>query len=889
MIPTLSVCSNALALRRLIVLLIASLTLQAGAALPDATGFSSPRAPVASPEKTRTENPAAPVKVPARDDALKGELPDFAATGHSIHPAGTSIRVKGRIMDMVLAQQGKFLVVKTQTHLNVVDSNTFQIIEQVPFPKEPQGKPDQGSMHGIAVGPGGTTLYFTGNLRNLYPATLDEAGHLTFKPAIPLIPNGKTANPLGVAITPDGKRAIVALSLTHEVVVIDLATSEVISRIPVGICPYAVVLTRDGKTAFVSQFGGSLPRVGDKTEKSAGAEVAVDDRSVALRGSVAVIQLKRSAVVAEIITGIHPEAMTLTPDGKQLLVVDSSGDGISVIDVATRKRIKQLGTKPEASLPYGSLTNGIACGNGSVFAVNAGNNAVAMIDPAKPQAPFAFLAAGGFPSALCVRGNELFVGNIYGYQGNLQKIILPTDPIELAKMTEVARQGFRFPEILRAQARALTGAAPKPVPDRVGEPSPIKHVVYIIKENKKFDPVLGDIGRGNAEPKFCEFPRETTPNTHAIVDEFVLLDNYYCSGVRSSDGHQWTVQGLTTPYREKDWSNARSPYNFGLDPLSYAGCGFIWDHLLRKGLSFRNFGELGIVTSKTRPVWSDYYTAWSTQTAGPEFTSSYEIETLRRYSDMRFPGWEMAIPDQVRADVFLKALAEFEASGSLPDFTILYLPNDHTVAGRKNWPTPRACVADNDLALGRVLDGLSHSRFWNDMAVFAIQDDPQTGVDHVDGQRSLCLIASPYAKRKGQVINRFYNQSSVLHTICRIFGVEPMNQLVAMAPVMTECFQDTPDPSPYTCLIPNVPLNETNPDPSKAPTQSQAQLAPQTLHMDFSKPDCIDEDALVFSRWTWSTVRGDEPFPEAFFGPHGKGLKALGLRLDPNVVADADD
>jgi hypothetical protein len=249
----------------------------------------------------------------------------------------------------------------------------------------------------------------------------------------------------------------------------------------------------------------------------------------------------------------------------------------------------------------------------------------------------------------------------------------------------------------------------------------------------------------------------------------------------------------------------------------------------------------------------------------------------------------MAIPDQVRADAFLKALAEFEQAGTMPEFTIIYLPDDHTVSARQGWPTPRAYVADNDLALGRVVEGLSKSRFWQDMAIFSIQDDPQTGVDHVDGHRSLCLIASPYAKRGGQVISRFYNQSSVLHSICRIFGVEPMNQLVALSPVMTECFQAIPNFAPYTCKIPSIALNETNPNPKAAPTKSQAQLAPQTLNMDFSKPDCIDDDALVFSSWVWSTVRGDEPFPKEYFGAHGKGLSALGLRLDPHVVADDDD
>ncbi len=853
------------------------------------------RGPVEHPDKlTETVAPPAPGVEDAEIDWSLLKVHDkngrdLAETGHEIHPAGSSIRVPGRIMSLALARGGKFLIVKANTHISVVDADTFKTVEQVPFPKGPDGKPDRGSMHGIAVSPDGTRLLFTGNLRLLHPATLDAAGHLVFGRPIALAPNKKVANPLGVVFTPDGRRAVVALSVLNEVVIVDLAEREVISRIPVGVCPYGMVLAPDGRTLFVSNFGGGRAEEDDATETAAGTEVAVDERSVALRGSVTVINVRTSAVLKEIPTGIHPEAMCLSADGKQVLVVDESGDSVSAIDVAKRSVVGHLGVKPAPELPYGSLANGVAAGPNGIFTVNAGNNAVAMIDPASPDKPSAFLSAGGFPGSLCVRGNDVFVGNIFGYQGNLQKITVPSDPAGLARLSEDARKGFHFSEILRSQLKAMSGVAPKAIPDRVGEPSPIRHVVYIIKENKKFDQVLGDIGRGNAEPKLCEFPRASTPNTHALVDEFMLLDNYYCSGVLSSTGHQWTVQGLTTPYREKDWNNARSPYDFGNDPLSYAGCGFIWDHLLRKGISFRNFGELGNLTKPVKPLWKDFFEPWAENKPGPEFVYEYKLASLRKYSDLRYPGWEMAIPDQMRADSFLTALAEFEKAGSMPEFTIIYLPSDHTVSGRVGWPTPRAYVADNDLSLGRVIEGLSHSSFWKDMAIFSIQDDPQTGADHVDGHRSFCLIASPYAKRGGQVISRFYNQSSVLHTISRIFGVEPMNQLVALSPVMSECFQDQANFTPFTCRTNSVALNETNPDPKNAASKTEARLAPKTLDLDFSQPDRIDDGALVFSEWVWSTVHGDEPFPIAYFGAHGKGLKELGLTLDPNGVDEDDD
>ena len=348
---------------------------------PPAATKDDHREPVESRDQVPATNP--PGGAAAADSAAEWSLqkvhdrehPDLAETGHQIHPAGASIRVGGKIMSMALARDGTFLVVKSNSHISVVDADSFVITEQVAFPSDPNGKADRGSMHGIAVAPDGATVFFTGNLRDLYQANLDPAGHLDFAPPILLTDSRTRANPLGVAITPNGKRVIVALSVCNELAVVKLASRAVVARIPVGICPYGVELSRNGRFAFVSNFGGSRPREGDKTETCAGSAIAVDARAVALRGSVSVVDLKTAAVVEEIATGIHPEAMAKSADGKRLYVVDASGDAISVIDMATRKVVACLGTKPEPGLPYGSLTNGVALGGDTVFAVNAGNNA----------------------------------------------------------------------------------------------------------------------------------------------------------------------------------------------------------------------------------------------------------------------------------------------------------------------------------------------------------------------------------------------------------------------------------------------------------------------------------------------------------------------------------
>ncbi len=823
---------------------------------------------------------------------------NLSQTGHVIRPAGKLINVRGRVLGVAIAHGGRLLVAKTSDCLAIVDAQEFKLIKRLALR-------EKGSMHGLAVSGDGGTAYFTGAQFNLYSIDIDEKGDMTARTAIDLSGGHKLVNPLGLAISPDGKLGVVALSIANTVAVVDLTANKVLARIDVGICPYGVAISGDGRTALVSNFGGSRPKAGDKTESSGGSPVAVDEHGVALRGTVSVIDLKTMQTVGEIMTRIHPETMATSPDGKLAYVVDDSGDGVSEIDIARRAVVAHFDTKPSPKLPYGSLTNCVAFSTDgkTLFTANAGNNAIGMFDLGVRSTAFmrkasddgrlkpglqtlAFIPAGGFPGSVCVHGNDLYIGNVYGYYGNLQKVALPATAAEREQMTRTAEQGFHFAEILRATAAAERDDRPRPVPAHMGEPSTIRHVVYIIKENKKYDQVLGDAGRGNSDPRLCEFSRTITPNHHALADQFVLLDNYYCNGVKSSDGHQWATQGITSAYREKDWDCTRCTYDFGVDPLCYAGCGFIWDHLLRQGVSFRNFGELDYPLKTRGNSWSDFYRAWKNADGSTRFRCNYFLDSLARYSDLRFPGWELDIPDQVRADVFLTALGEFEKAGSMPEFVIIYLPNDHTHGSDKNVPTPRAYVADNDLALGRVVQGLSRSRFWRDMAVFINEDDPQSGADHVDGHRSICFLAGPYVKR-GAVVSRFYNQDSVLHTVCRIFGAPPMNQLVAMAPVMDECFQDAPDLAQYTCLPEKVPLDEMNPGSKVAGTlrvpsakllsKTQTALAPLAANLDYSKPDLLGRKANVFSRYVWSSVRGDEPFPAEYAGNHGKGLKALGL------------
>ena len=801
-------------------------------------------------------------------------------------PAGQSLDLaRGtRVMNIELVQGKKFLVVKGNPVISIVATDSFKLAGTAAYEKD-----EVGSMYGLAVDENDATVYLTGSKKNLYVGNIDAFGSFTLSKKIDLSVGDKQTTPLGIGLC-GNHLALVALAIPNQVAFVDLAAGKVIGKTDVGVCPYAVVISKDKRFAFVSNFGGPQPRRGDRTEKSAGSDVAVDDRSVALRGSVAVIEVSTRKVVAEIKTRIHPESMVLSPDGKKLYVTDDSGDGISVVDTKSFQVIQTITTRPDPSLPYGSLTTGLAFSqDGKVlYAANAGNNSIALIDPEHPKkGPYGFVAAGGFPGAVCVGERELFIGNVTPLkQGALQKVEIPRNKAELEAYSAEAKKGFHFIEMLRAQAEAHSDARPTPVPANIGEPSVIKHVVYIIRENKKFDQELGDIALGNCDPKLVQFGDSVTPNAHSLAKQFLLLDNYYCNGVNSSDGHQWAIQGITTPYHEKDWSDGRCAYDFGTDPLCYAGCGFIWDHLLRKGISFRNFGETDLAEVSKGKTWTNIYDAWKDKSDSIWYKCSYAMGSLEKYSDLRFPGWNLTITDQVRADWFIKALQEYEAKGSLPEFIILYLPNDHTNGYGEGIPTPRAYVADNDLATGRVIEALTKSSFWKDMAVFVNEDDPQSGTDHVDAHRSVCFIASPFAKR-GVLSSKFYNQSSVLHTICRIFGVQPMNQLVAMSPLMTDCFTDQADYAGYSSLTPLVAINEMSPPKDKM-SKTMAQLAPLTAKMDFSRPDLIDHDALLFSQYIWSTIYGDRPFPKKYFAVQPKNLKALGLKVDKNFKDDDD-
>jgi YVTN family beta-propeller protein len=677
--------------------------------------------------------------------------------------------------------------------------------------------------------------------------------------------------------------------------VVDLRAGTVSRQINVGIAPWDVVLSPDGNTAYVSDWGGRLPVSGDLTATSAGTPVVIDDRGVGASGAVSFVNLTTGIETIQVPTGLHPSALALSEDGSSLYVANANSDTVTAIDTRAKAVKETILVRPDPTFPYGSSADGLALSldGKNLFLANGGNNAVAIVELPNAQHTNSllkgFIPTDWYPGAVAADSNYLYVANvkglgsragqpattswqIYAFLGTANRIPIP-DADALSKLTAQAYEDGRIPQIKQTQQPPLAGQAPVPVPLHVGEPSVFQHVLYILKENKTYDQMFGDMPEGNGNASLCIYPQYVSPNHHALARQYVLLDNFYCNGVNSAEGHSWSTEGNNTDHLEKSYGGFTRSYTFGDDPLTYSSSGFVWNNVLQHGLTFRNYGEFDYASPvPTNATWLQIYRDFTNGIQAIHYAQNIGVASLRPYSSTNVPGWNLGIPDVVRAGGFIRELNAAQAKGTWATFHLLYLPNDHTGGP----PTPQAQVADNDLALGQVVEAVTKSSFGCNTVIFVIEDDPQSGYDHVDAHRSLCLVISPYTKR-GRVISTFYNQAGVLHTMEQIMGLPPMNQQDAMAPLMFECFTNVPDFTPYAALTNNVDLASGTAGSAKL-SPKQQYWAKRLQNMDFSKPDRINDD--VFNRYIWFTVRGDVPYPAKFVGGHGKGLKRLGLLLD---------
>ncbi|RIK88905.1 MAG: phosphoesterase [Planctomycetota bacterium] len=869
-----------------------------------------------------------------------GALGDQERVGHTgdgraVTPVNQILTPVGRQLDLpgmrpqalALSPDGSRLAAAGKTsELVIIDAAAAEIAQRVALPNEKQQLPEadvaspnilhpddegQVSFTGLIYSHDGRRIFMSNVEGSIKVFAVAADGSVKPSHSWPLPPANAPRRdaeiPSGLALSSDGGRLYVCGNLSNQLLELDVATGKVLRAFAVGVAPYDVVLV--GEKAYVSNWGGRRPQSGDLTGPAGrGTEVRVDPvRHIASEGSVSVIDLAAGKLLDEIVTGLHACGLAVSPDKRYVVCANAGSDHLSIIDVAADKVVETVWAKPKPSDLLGAAPNAVAFdpSGKTLYAANGSQNAVAVFDfdpQDKGESRLrGMFPVGWYPAALVVDAHRksIIVANVKGlpkvpkrqrdgegrgfnshhYSGSLTVAPLPSDE-ELPRLSEIVAANMRAPRIAAAMRPPRKDQPPRPVPQRIGEPSLIKHVVYIIKENRTYDQVFGALERGNGDPTLCIFGRQSTPNQHRIAEQFVLLDNTYCAGILSADGHQWSTTAFSTDYMEKSFAGFPRSYPDGMgidenDALAYSPAGFIWDNALKHKKSIRNYGEFMMPAvrwadpnRKGSPDFTACYKQWKDNTGEVVFGCEPSVETLRPFSPTGYVGWAMEVPDQYRADFILNELAEFEKKGEFPNLVIICLPNDHTSGTSPGSPTPRSCVADNDLAFGRIVEGLSHSKFWKEMAIFAIEDDPQAGWDHVSGYRTIAFVASPYAKR-GAVVSTQYNTTSILRTIEQILGMAPMNQFDASATPMFDCFTDAPDFTPYAVAPATIALDEMNPSADEIGDATLRQDALVSATLNFREIDRAPEDVL--NRILWRSVRGSaEPYPEWAISAHAE-------------------
>jgi len=781
--------------------------------------------------------------------------------GWTLTPEGAQVPTSDLPLNMVLSNDGAYLLVTTNGNgdqtINVIDLRRGESAQTVSVKK---------SWLGLTFAPDGKRFFVSGGDDNevmvfdFAEGKAEESGKIILGSADYHKLNdrdraaarrqglGEFAFPAGIAVTPDGKRLYVAENLTHKVAVVDLATRQVGAKIAVGEYPYDCEASSDGKRVYVSNWGSR---------------------------SVAVIDTASNQVINNIPVGDHPNDLELTRDGKTLYVANANSNTVSVVSTEQMKEIEAISTALHPKSPIGSTPNAVALSpdEKTLYIANADNNDVAVVDVAKRgnSEVEGFIPTGWYPTSVRVSkdGKRIFVANGKGvasaanpqgpspykgrtpqYIGSLLKgtvslINLPAKA-KLAQLTRRVYANSPYTDEMLKAARAPKEKTA--IPFRVGAPSPIKHVIYVIKENRTYDQVLGDVKEGNGDPSLCLFGEDVTPNQHALAREFVLLDNFYVDAEVSADGHNWSMAAYATDYTEKTWptnySNRGRTYDYeGSKKIARPTKGYIWDHCKAAGVSYRSYGEfVGVRDVKIEGGGGQEPTESALKARRENYTSE---DALQGHFSPTFPSYNLEISDNTRIDRWLEEFREYEKNGDLPQFQVVRIGNNHTQGTRPGALTPRAYVADNDLALGRLVEAVGHSKYWATTAIFVLEDDAQNGPDHVDAHRSIAFVASPYTKR-GYVDSTMYTTSGMLRTIELILGVPPMSQYDAAATPMFNSFMNQADLTPFKHRPASYDLTERNAENAPGAQQSAA--------WDFSKEDSLPD--IEFNEIIWKSVRG---------------------------------
>jgi len=819
-------------------------------------------------------DPKDDLKVPENQKAIPSAaaerprrlLPGMQAGGQialpnqwSLEPAGKQIKLGDFPVNVALHPSGPWAAVLHagygEHEVVVVDLGNQRVVSRVTLPQ---------AFQGLCFDPAGARLFVSGGEWEIVHQFAFKDGYLSEHRELKLGEPTETFVPAGMIADADGKTLYVACPWGGSLAVLNIATLKndqagsqpngpaAIRHFPLAknSYPYAPLLSPDGQRLYLSLWGAA---------------------------AVAVLNPANGEVLAQWPTEAHPTEMALSPDGAILYVACANSNQVCVHDTASGVSLEIISTALYPQAPRGSTPNSVAL---------SPDGAVLNVAERGHSRSLGYIPVGWYPTSVRhdARG-RIYVANGKGlmsssnrngpnplkdppdsvreYIGGLFRgtlsVIEPITPAAQARYTE---QAFRCSPLKSdGAARGGDRAADNPIPAKVGDPSPIKHCIYIIKENRTYDQVFGDVREGNGDSSLCIFPEQVTPNHHALARQFVLLDNFYVESEVSADGHEWSMAAYATDFVEKTW-----PLNYrpgGRDKIGYPSegaraiatptSGYIWDQCREAGLSYFSFGEF----VKNGPKPGD--------------PAKAAVKGLEGHFDPLFRSYDLDYPDVRRAARFASELKRFEQAGDLPRFIVLRLPNDHTYGTRKGKPTPTAMVAENDLALGQVVEAVSRSKFWNDTAIFVVEDDAQNGSDHVDAHRTVALVVSPYTKH-GAVDSNMYSTSSMLRTMELILGLKPMTQFDAAALPMYGSFQAKPDPAIYETRPARVQTAAVN--------AANAWGAELSEKFDLSREDAADD--LQLNEVIWRSVRG----PDSRMPPP---VRASFVFARPKIDDDDDD
>ena len=703
---------------------------------------------------------------------------------------------------------------------------------------------------------------------------------------------------------PDGKRlAVVPLPANDALAVLDAESGAPLHTIPLGVEPIAAVISSDSRFAYVSILGGPKPNPRQRAARQCcdprAEAVRIDGRGIAEPGSVSQIDLTKGEVVRDIAVARHPTALAWDERGGRLYVADGNSDSVTVIDTETNAVSGHIAIAPFREHNIGLAPTALALSpdHRTLYVTLGGVNAVAVYDVGVPGATPIFqgmIPTSWYPSTIDVSadGKDIAVGSLFGVgsgtgtlagqrgryvfaiRGAVDVIAVPTAS-QLAAYTTAVSENNKLALMSAPTLAAKSVAVPRAVPDRPGDSSLVNHVVFIVRENRTYDQVLGDLDRGARDSSLVMYGRDVTPNAHALSREFVTLDHFFASGGNSADGHNWLTQANETDYPMWPLYYGRSYPSEGNDPLAYSSGGFLWEAAASKGKTVAVFGEYApapkfeVDTVRAR-MWTQYRAKpndfeFHRSILQKRFNTHSDIPSLDRVLVREYPGWTQEVPDMIKAGDILAHLADWEKSGDMPNLVMIVLPNDHTQGVSPGWCAPKACVADNDFALGKIVEGLSRSSFWKDMAILVVEDDAQNGVDHIDGHRTVALAISPYTRR-GVVDSTVYTQPSMVKTIELMLGLPSMSIFDLVATDMRASFigpDEKPDLTPYTALEPKQSLLELNARVRSIEGRYSAERRAAALassRMRFDGPDEAPAERL--NRILWHDARGwGTPYP----------------------------